>query len=572
MISRTLARLKPTWTSSASHPAAWLALLVPVFAWAQLTYPGYFELHSGFQPIFNLNDVLRHLGDPAWAPAVGRPYDLLRGEGSLPYRLAAVACLLGASPVTAVKWVFGASMLVGALGMYGWARRRLGSWPALLAEVVYLFSPIALATVTVRGAFAEAALLGLMPWVLWAAESAVAPGRKRSGQAQALALAATFRTQSGLALWLATLVLVYIFVQAYTRTTRERAPVAALLGWAGGVLLGGLSLLPLLIGHGMGGGAPVVFTDHLVYPYQLLRAGWGTGPSIPGPYDTLTFDLGVVAFGLALLSALPLADPPTNSRDDSRDANRDGALSYADSRSAIRGAQYFAVAVLLLMVFLSTTLAGGVWRLLPGLARTLSYSWQLLLLAVPWLAWLAGAGGRALAGLFSREPGTTPSSNREFRALSLFAGLITLVLLASYAYLNPPAIANPFSGTPVAIFGDNEIALLDAKVTGAPGPGGRGVVSVRWQALRPLDDDYTIFVHALTPDGTRWAQVDTMPQGGKLPTRQWRPGQVVTDRYTLTFGSDAPATRDYRYALGLYVWQTGQRLPAGTDDKVVLAP
>jgi hypothetical protein len=553
-------------------------LLLPVFAWAQLTYPGYFEFASGFLPIFNVNDALRHLGDPAWAPAIGQPYDLLRGEGALAYRLAAAACRLGASPVTAVKWIFGASMLAGALGMFGWSRRQLGSWPALLAGVVYAFSPIALATVYVRGAFAEAALLGLMPWVLWAAAAAVVPGRKRSGFALAVALAAAFWTQAGLALWLAALVLAYILVQFYGSAgqLRRRAPVTALLGWAGGVLLGVAGLLPLIIGRGMGGGTPVVFAEHLVHPYQLLMPNGGQEVSTPGVYDAPMLDLGVVAFGLAVLSVLPLADLGAGSLDGGRDP-------IAGSRVAVRRAQYFAVVALLLMVILSTTLATGIWTLLPGLARTLSYPWQLLLLAAPWLAWLAATGGRALAGLFAKEPGPASGLNRtdspgtmgargELKALSLFAGLITLVLLGSYAYLNPTTIASPITGLPVAIFGDNEIALLDAKITGRPGPGGRVVVSARWQALRPLDDDYTIFVHVLTPTGTRWAQADTMPQDGKLPTSQWRPGQVVTDRYTLTFASDAPVNQDYRYLLGLYLWQTGQRLPAGTDDTVVLAP
>jgi hypothetical protein len=581
MISRTLTRLKATRRLTSPHPATWLALLVPVFAWAQLTYPGYFEFHSGFVPIFNLNDLLYHLGDPAWAPAIGQSHDVLRGEGALPYRVAAVACSLGASPVTAVKWVFAAGILAGALGMYGWARRRLGSWPALVAEAVYLFWPIALATVYVRGALAEAVLLGLIPWVLWAADAAVDPGRKRSGAALALALATTFWTQTGLALWLAALVLVYILVQAYVqdpagradaRTRRERAPLVGLLGWAGGVLLAGMGLLPVMLEHGMGSSAPVVFTDHLVYPYQLLQTGWGTEPSIPGPYDSLTFDLGVVAFCLALLSVLPLGGSTSDSRGDALDSN-------LGSRTAIRRTQIIAAAAVLVTVLLSTILTAGLWGLLPGLARTLSYPWQLLLLAAPWLAWLAGMGARVLSGLFSRELGTASSSNRELKALSLSAALIALVLLGSYAYLNPPVIPSPAGEAPVAIFGENEIALLDATVMGAPGPGGRAVITARWQALRPLDSDYTIFVHAVTPDGTRWAQVDTMPQSGRLPTTQWRPGQVVTDSYVLTFSSDAPVARDYRYLLGLYLWQTGQRLSARTfedprqgDDKAVLVP
>ena len=110
-----------------------LAWLLPVFAWAPLAYPGYFEFHSGSLPIFNLTDLAQRLTDLGWAPTVGQPYDLLRGERALPYLLAAAARLVGASSVVAVKLVFGLSLLAGALGMFGWARRRLGGWPALVA-------------------------------------------------------------------------------------------------------------------------------------------------------------------------------------------------------------------------------------------------------------------------------------------------------------------------------------------------------------------------------------------------------------------------------------------------------
>ena len=130
--------------------ATLLAWLLPVFAWAPLTYPGYFEFHSGFLPIFNLNDLMRHLADLGWLPTVGQPYDLLRGEGALAYRLAGLLRLLGASPVAAVKWTFGLSLLGGALGMYGWACRRLGPWPALLGSMIYTYWPILLATIYVR--------------------------------------------------------------------------------------------------------------------------------------------------------------------------------------------------------------------------------------------------------------------------------------------------------------------------------------------------------------------------------------------------------------------------------------
>ena len=192
------------------QPATWLALLLPVFAWAALTYPGTFELHSGFRPIFNLADLARSLPGFGWAPTVGQPYDLLRGEGALAYWLALLPRALSGSSVFAIKSILGASFVLGAVGMYGWARRSLGDWPGLLAALVYALWPIGLATVYVRGALAEAVFLALMPWILWAADVAVESGRGRAAIALAIGLAAAFWTQAGLALWLAAIVLLDI--------------------------------------------------------------------------------------------------------------------------------------------------------------------------------------------------------------------------------------------------------------------------------------------------------------------------------------------------------------------------
>jgi|GEM_PF-403989 len=571
-----------------------LAFLLPLFAWAPLTYPGYFEFYSGFLPIFNLNDLLRHLGDLGWAPVIGQPYDLLRGERALPYLLGMLPRALGMAPVSAVKLVFIASMLAGSLGLYGWARRRLGLWPALLAATVYVYGPIFLATTYVRGAFAEAVFLGLMPWMLWSADAAVS-GSRAGAVRMALGLAAAFWTQAGLALWLTVLLLAYVLMAGDAATASRRAlkrpaqadasrlkpagrvaqpsPMltgavatarrtlkrpaqpagVALAGWVGGLALAALGLLPVVLKHGWGGSTFIVFGDHFVEPYQLLLADWSAGGSLSGSADTLTFSLGVVAFALATLSCFVVRGPV------------DVATTMKPTQHAARTTQRFAAVIALILAFLSTSLAVPIWRFLPFLSRPLTYPWQLLLLVGPWLAWLAGLGGSALAAL-------VPEVERERWNAPLFAGLLSLVLLGTYSMLSPRGLNVPVPDAPMAIFGDDEIALLSAVSAGMPGPGGQVTLLARWQALRPLDQDYTVFFHVLGPDGNRWGQQDTMPQGGKLPTSQWRPGQVVQDQYQILLAPDAPIGGDYRYLLGLYRWQTGQRLTTGEDDKVVLTP
>ncbi len=288
----------------------------------------------------------------------------------------------------------------------------------------------------------------------------------------------------------------------------------------------------------------------------------------------MTFSLGLVACGLAVIGVGHAV---------LRGAEQSSGLPFAAPRTSSTGWGEIILpfAFLLLLIFLSTTLAAPVWRFLPFLARTLTYPWQLLLLAGPWLAWLAGLGGRAVLDSW-------PPEAVERRAIPLFAGLLVLILLEAYAaplvtlspvatgsprqVLSPVTQSAPVPDAPLAIFGDNEIALLRAEITGAAGPGGRVTALVSWQALRRLNQDYTVFFHALGPDGNRWGQQDTMPQAGMLPTSQWRPGQVVQDQYQLTLAADAPVGGDYRYLLGLYQWQTGQRLSAGADDKVVVTP
>jgi len=86
-------------------------------------------------------------------------------------------------------------------------------------------------------------------------------------------------------------------------------------------------------------------------------------------------------------------------------------------------------------------------------------------------------------------------------------------------------------------------------------------VTLYWRALAPMTLDYTVFVHLIGPDGQRAAQHDGEPwwEVG-VPTSTWQPGEVVRDRHALNLPAGlAPGT--YRLQVGVYYWQTQQRLP-----------
>jgi hypothetical protein len=86
-------------------------------------------------------------------------------------------------------------------------------------------------------------------------------------------------------------------------------------------------------------------------------------------------------------------------------------------------------------------------------------------------------------------------------------------------------------------------------------------VTLHWQALAAIPLDYTVFVHLVGPDGQLVAQHDEGPWWEvSLPTSTWLPGEKVRDRHLLELPADLPPG-PYRLQVGVYYWQTLERLP-----------
>ena len=124
---------------------------------------------------------------------------------------------------------------------------------------------------------------------------------------------------------------------------------------------------------------------------------------------------------------------------------------------------------------------------------------------------------------------------------------------------------------------DDQIALLDVEVgPGSLTPGGQLPVTITWQGLAEMDENYTVFVQVLDAADRIVGQVDSWPVQGTRPTSGWPPGETIVDPYVVQLSPDM-TPGDYRVIVGLYLLATGQRLPvldeAGNaiDDKVELA-
>jgi hypothetical protein len=526
----------PRASSGRETPApAWgwvLALLLTVFAIAPLTYPGFFEASSGFLPAFNA-------AHPQDAPAWGRTVLPIQGEGKLPYLLAWPFFRLSGSGADAVKWGYGLAFALSALGIYAWSRRWLGGEGAALAAATYTYLPWHLSTVYERGAYAEAWLWAFWPWLLWSIDRLShprLPARLAALAASLLLLAATLWTQPGLALLSLPLLLAYSVIA----DSRRRRPAVAV------TLVIALTILLLWILGGLPTAPAAPFQADYLYPFQLFSARWGLADGVAQPQAGPSFQLGIAAAGLALIAlALWLAD------------RRAHIHPVARSRPAPRPlgpALAFWSLALAALLFLTLPWSAPLWRW-ARFQALLVHPWQVLALAGLPLAFLAGA---------------LPRLDRRLATLPAWAGLLSLVVLSSYFYLAPDFTQVDPGPAPVALFqpvgaDQPQVILLDYDL-GASIEAST-TLTLTWQAVAPLLDDYTVFVHALQ-DGEKVAQRDSRPCDGACPTHTWQPGQILVDRHPLALPAGVPPT-SLRLAVGLYLLDSGQRAAVASGGDMV---
>jgi hypothetical protein len=147
-------------------------------------------------------------------------------------------------------------------------------------------------------------------------------------------------------------------------------------------------------------------------------------------------------------------------------------------------------------------------------------------------------------GLYRRDTGERlaiqPEGETSFPLGSLW--------LASSRQKMAPAVK-------LATFGPH-LSLYQAELTG-------NTLRLLWQTGQHLDQNYSIFVHALDHENKLLSQTDGVPYEGLYPLPDWLPGQPVEDVRSLEL---KPETK--QIAIGVYDPATGRRLPAlGPDGR-----
>jgi hypothetical protein len=93
------------------------------------------------------------------------------------------------------------------------------------------------------------------------------------------------------------------------------------------------------------------------------------------------------------------------------------------------------------------------------------------------------------------------------------------------------------------------------------------IVSLIWEGLTKVHEDFTVFVHLETPEGQPITQADAPPLSNTYPTSAWAVGHAFADEHVLRV-SAPPGT--YRVLIGLYRPTDFSRLPVDSGGDTVI--
>ena len=113
---------------------------------------------------------------------------------------------------------------------------------------------------------------------------------------------------------------------------------------------------------------------------------------------------------------------------------------------------------------------------------------------------------------------------------------------------------------PVGADFGNQVTLLGFEAADSVTPGTELEVRLYWEALKPPEDDYIVFVHLLDATGQLVASHDGSPVDGRYPATTWLPGEVVPDVHRMALDPQV-SVGTYWLQVGMYSWPSMERLP-----------
>lgn len=265
-----------------SIPAIW-ALFVPGF------YGASDDLHIAW--LQQMNTALS-TGQfpPRFVPdlSFGFGYPLFNFVFPLPFYIGEIIHLLGFSFVNSIKIVFLLTIPLSGYYMYKFLKEHTSTWLSLAGAMVYIYTPYRSTDIYVRGAFGEAVAFVFPPMIAWAVS-------KGNVAVLALSVAGLILSHNIMAYMFFPFLVIFSFLVG--------VKLKSFFGFILGLLISSYFWLPAVVESRLMKHDTVFnFVDHFPTIRQLITPHFGYGASVAGPYDGMSFFIGLINIFLIVLA------------------------------------------------------------------------------------------------------------------------------------------------------------------------------------------------------------------------------------------------------------------------------
>lgn len=287
-----------------------LLILISFFSFTPLLRSGYFPMHDDQQAVrlLEMDKCINDLQIPCrWTPDLGYGfgYPQFSYYGPLPYyAMEVVHKVIGFGFLDSVKAGFIVGILIAALGMYKLATSMWGKWGGFLSGLIYTFVPYHAVDIYARGAMGEFWALSFLPFIFWSILE-ILRGNKKHILWLSLSFASLILCHNITTFIFSPAILIWI-LHLYSKNFKKTIyPIAGLV-W--GFCLSAFFVVPAFFEEKFVHIETLTqgyfnYLAHFVTIKQLLFSSyWGYGTSELGPFDNISFAVGILVWTLPILA------------------------------------------------------------------------------------------------------------------------------------------------------------------------------------------------------------------------------------------------------------------------------
>lgn len=341
-----------------------ILFLAVVPAAIKLITPFSFTFHDESQ-IVNLHQFIQTISlgqfPPRWALDVhftyGSPYPEFNYQ--LPYYIGFLFNKIGFSLFDSYTLCLALSLFVGAFGMYLFAKKYTTSFASFAAAVLFTYTPYRAIDAYVRGTVGESFALAIFPWILYSLARLKEKQNTKNILILGISVASLILShQPSTAFGLPILVGIYFLVELFRKNYKFIRSLFA--GLVSSLLLTSYYLIPVFAEKGfIKEVLPYNLYDHFPFIWQLIYSRWGYGASNWGPYDDMSFQIGIVNLAVLIGAIIFLF------------------VKSKKEKKVEKGFLLTTLLATLFVIFLMNIRSSFIWNIFP-FTNAIQFPWRLL--------------------------------------------------------------------------------------------------------------------------------------------------------------------------------------------------